>query len=169
MVYRRLSGHPGELGDFDWPVAPVDARLALLDIIDRRLVHLRACQGALRAGESILCHMLLYSSLALKLIDPREVFQIAVERPAGYCRAAALCRGISAAGAGLSCCVIVCVSRITREVCSSRGIWKDWSQRRAREFAGVPTYCVLHSDSRCSVARTSEKSTSDCLCLDGNV
>lgn len=72
-VSRLLPDHPGQPGDFGWPVTRRDALLALGDFIEHRLPAFGSHQDAMWTGQPYLNHSLLSSSLNLKLLNPREV------------------------------------------------------------------------------------------------
>ncbi len=78
-VAASFSDHPGSVENFDWPVTRADARLALEDFVAHRLASFGPYQDALWTGEPFLYHSVLASALNLKLLNPREVIEAAVE------------------------------------------------------------------------------------------
>jgi len=72
-VSRLLPDHPGQLGNFSWPVTRREALMALRDFIEHRLPAFGSHQDAMWTGQPYLNHSLLSSSLNLKLLNPREV------------------------------------------------------------------------------------------------
>jgi len=79
LVERRFAEHPGELANFDWPLTPTQAQQALRDFIQYRLPRFGDYQDAMWTDEPFLYHSLLSAALNLKLLDPREVVQKAVD------------------------------------------------------------------------------------------
>lgn len=77
LVERRLAGHPGELGNFDWPVTPEQAARALEDFITHRLVEFGRYQDAMWTDEPWLYHSRISAALNLKLLDPRAAVRAA--------------------------------------------------------------------------------------------
>jgi len=73
LVENRFAGHPGALDDFDWPVTPSDAELALDDFITHRLAQFGRWQDAMWTNEPWLFHSRLSAAMNLKLLDPRRV------------------------------------------------------------------------------------------------
>lgn len=77
LVDEQFADHPGSLGQFDWPVTPVQAERALADFVEHRLPHFGQYQDAMWAGEPYLYHSRLSAAMNLKLLDPRTVVQAA--------------------------------------------------------------------------------------------
>ena len=73
LVERRFPQHPGELGEFAWPVTLVDARATLEDFIAHRLHRFGEFQDALWTDEPWLYHSRISAVMNLKLLNPREV------------------------------------------------------------------------------------------------
>ncbi len=92
LVQRQLTGHPGRLDRFDWPVTPAEAGAALEDFIVHRLPLFGRYQDALWTGEPWLYHSRLSAALNLKLLDPRRVLAAAEAawRRAGHAPLAAV-------------------------------------------------------------------------------
>ncbi len=91
LVRVRFAEHPGELADFDWPVTPEMASAALDDFVRHRLPSFGRYQDALWPGEPWLFHSRLSVALNLKLIDPRNVIDAAVQAlHAGHAELAAV-------------------------------------------------------------------------------
>lgn len=78
-VERAFGDHPGSLESFAWPVTRSDALDALRRFVDERLAAFGPFQDALWSNEPFLWHSLLSTSLNLKLLDPREVIDAAVD------------------------------------------------------------------------------------------
>ena len=79
QVSEAFPDHPGSLANFGWPVTRADAKRALQDFVTHRLSSFGAYQDALWTGEPFLYHSALASALNLKLLNPREVIETAVE------------------------------------------------------------------------------------------
>ncbi len=77
LVEERLAKHPGQLGDFAWPVTRAQALVALRSFITERLADFGRYQDALWPNEPTLWHSLLSAALNLKLLRPREVVEAA--------------------------------------------------------------------------------------------
>ena len=77
LVEQRFPNHPGAAADFALPVTGEQARTALADFIANRLPSFGTFQDAMRAGEPVLFHALVSTSLNLGLLDPREICQAA--------------------------------------------------------------------------------------------
>lgn len=82
LVEDRLADNPGSLEHFDWPVNRKQARDALKDFIEYRLPQFGDFQDAMWQGDRVdpyLFHSRLSSAMNLKLLNPREVVEAAVE------------------------------------------------------------------------------------------
>ena len=77
MVNARFAEHPGDLGNFDWPVTAADATLALKDFIEHRLAGFGAWQDSMWTAEPWLFHSRLSAAMNLKLLNPRAVIAAA--------------------------------------------------------------------------------------------
>ncbi len=89
LVAQRFPDHPGSLKNFDWPVTPGEARVALRDFIEQRLPHFGEFQDAMwmrsetwfsdppPRAQAYLFHSRLSVALNLKLLDPRIVITAA--------------------------------------------------------------------------------------------
>lgn len=73
LVATRFKNHPGSLDHFDWPVTPEDARAALDDFLEHRLVNFGRYQDAMWTGEPWLWHSRLSQAMNMKLLDPRDL------------------------------------------------------------------------------------------------
>jgi len=78
-VERHFPGHPGSTENFRWPVTRRQAREALAAFVADRLPQFGRYQDAMWQDEPFLFHSLLSSSLNLKLLDPREAIDAAVD------------------------------------------------------------------------------------------
>ena len=78
-VAARFPGHPGALESFRWPVTPAAARAALAEFVAHRLPLFGRYQDAMWQGEPWLYHAGISAALNLKLLDPREAVNAAVE------------------------------------------------------------------------------------------
>lgn len=79
LVNDRFAEHPGSLDAFDWPVTVGDARRTLTDFVKHRLASFGDYQDAMWTDEPWLYHSRLSVAMNLKLLDPREVVQAAVD------------------------------------------------------------------------------------------
>lgn len=89
LVKVRFAEHPGSLAHFIWPVTREAALVFLKDFIAQKLAGFGEHQDAMWQAEATdlissdtqpyLWHSLLSTSLNLKLLNPREVIQAAVE------------------------------------------------------------------------------------------
>ena len=79
LVNTQLADNPGQLTSFGWPVTRDDALLALQGFITQRLPLFGHYQDAMWEGEVWLYHSHLACALNLKLLNPREVVQAAVD------------------------------------------------------------------------------------------
>jgi deoxyribodipyrimidine photolyase-related protein len=72
---------PGELtqGRLQWPVTHEQAREALRHFVDKHLPHFGPYEDAMWTGEPFVYHSLLSSSLNLKLLNPRECVEAALQ------------------------------------------------------------------------------------------
>lgn len=79
LVGERLGDLPGSLDAFSWPVTREQALAELRDFVRHRLRHFGDYQDAMVTGAPWLYHSLLSPAMNLKLLDPREIVQLAVE------------------------------------------------------------------------------------------
>lgn len=79
VVEHKLGDLPGSLEGFNWPVTREQAIAELHDFIRHRLRHFGDYQDAMVIGEPWMYHSLLSPAMNLKLLDPREIVQLAVE------------------------------------------------------------------------------------------
>ncbi|MEN0110086.1 MAG: cryptochrome/photolyase family protein [Planctomycetota bacterium] len=79
LVAERFADHPGELDEFDWPVTPADGKKALRDFVQHRLTSFGDYQDAMWTNEPWLYHSRISVALNLKLLDPRDAVQAAVD------------------------------------------------------------------------------------------
>lgn len=75
MVHQRYGDHPGDAADFNQPVTPDQAQIALDDFIRYRLPAFGTWQDAIWVGEPLLYHARLSTSLNLHLLDPRACLE----------------------------------------------------------------------------------------------
>lgn len=79
LVNGRFGSHPGSLETFDWPVTRRQAQQALEDFVAYRLSGFGKFQDAMWTDEPFLHHSLLSAAMNLKLLDPREAIDAAVD------------------------------------------------------------------------------------------
>lgn len=79
VVEQHFTGHPGGLAHFIWPVNREQALEALKAFMRDRMAYFGLYQDAMWTDEPLLYHSLLSSSLNLKLLNPREVIDAAVD------------------------------------------------------------------------------------------
>jgi len=79
LVETELPDAPGKLDRFDWPVTRAEAQRALASFTEKRLDRFGTYEDAMWAGEPVLYHSRLSSSLNLKLLRPAECVASAVE------------------------------------------------------------------------------------------
>jgi deoxyribodipyrimidine photolyase-related protein len=79
LVETRFADHPGSVHSFAWPVTRAQALAALQAFIAQRLPLFGKYEDAMWAGEAWLYHSHLSCALNLKLLNPREVVQAAVD------------------------------------------------------------------------------------------
>jgi deoxyribodipyrimidine photolyase-related protein len=79
LVNQRFAQHPGSVDSFAWPVTRAQALEALRMFIEQRLPLFGKYEDAMWAGQAWLYHSQLSCALNLKLLNPREVVQTAVQ------------------------------------------------------------------------------------------
>lgn len=79
LVRSTFAKAPGSLDHFGWPVTRDEALSALDDFITNRLPRFGDYQDAMVAGEKWMYHSLISPAINLKLLNPRECVQRAVE------------------------------------------------------------------------------------------
>lgn len=79
LVARRLGDLPGTLDAFTWPVTREQGVAELRDFVRHRLPAFGDYQDAMVTGAPWMYHALLSPAMNLKLLDPREIVQLAVE------------------------------------------------------------------------------------------
>ncbi|NND35783.1 MAG: cryptochrome/photolyase family protein, partial [Gammaproteobacteria bacterium] len=78
LVERTWPDASGRMEGFHWPVTRAQALRALHDFVDNRLANFGDYEDAMWAGEPVLYHSRLASSLNLKLLRPRECIDAAI-------------------------------------------------------------------------------------------
>jgi deoxyribodipyrimidine photolyase-related protein len=78
-VEECFSEHPGDLAGLDWPLTRRDALHALDDFVEYRLATFGPYQDAMWTDEPFLYHSGLAAAMNLKLLNPREVIDAAIE------------------------------------------------------------------------------------------
>lgn len=76
-IHQYLPSLAGHFGHFIWPITREQALESLNDFIEHRLALFGDFQDAMWIGQDWLYHSLLSSSLNLKLLNPREVIELA--------------------------------------------------------------------------------------------
>jgi len=79
LVERTWPDAPGRMDGFHWPVTRSEAQRALRDFVENRLQNFGTYEDAMWAGEPVLFHSRLSSSLNLKLLRPQECIDAALE------------------------------------------------------------------------------------------
>ncbi|MEW4530487.1 cryptochrome/photolyase family protein [Maioricimonas sp. JC845] len=79
LVQKRFGEHPGECNDFDLPVTHTQARTMLRDFVRRQLPLFGTYEDAMWTDEPFLHHSRLSAALNLKLLDPRDCVEMAVQ------------------------------------------------------------------------------------------
>jgi len=79
LVEQRFPEHPGSLDAFEWPVTKRQATYALKDFVKYRLRNFGPWEDAMWTGEPYVYHSRLSAALNLKLLDPRDCVEVAVE------------------------------------------------------------------------------------------
>jgi deoxyribodipyrimidine photolyase-related protein len=79
IVEERFKDHPGTLDSFDWPVSREEALEALDDFIKHRLPKFGTYEDAMWQEEALLYHSRLSALMNLKLLNPRECVNAAVD------------------------------------------------------------------------------------------
>lgn len=82
VVRSKLPNAPGadvSLDAFAWPVTRADARKALADFIKHRLPLFGPYEDAMWTNEPVVYHSALSSAINLKLLNPRECVQAAID------------------------------------------------------------------------------------------
>jgi deoxyribodipyrimidine photolyase-related protein len=79
LVERTWPDAPGRMDRFDWPVTREEALRALRDFAEHRLRGFGTYEDAMWAGEAVLYHSRLSSSLNLGLLRPHDCIQAALD------------------------------------------------------------------------------------------
>jgi deoxyribodipyrimidine photolyase-related protein len=79
LVSTRYPDAPGNLDDFRWPVTAKDAQRALNDFVTHRLRDFGQYEDAMWTGQPWLFHSQLSVPLNLKLLDPQDCVDAALE------------------------------------------------------------------------------------------
>lgn len=79
LVEDRFGDHPGEVDSFNLPVTPGQAKRMLSDFVKYHLTGFGKYEDAMWTDEPFLHHSRLSTSMNLKLLDPRECVDAAVE------------------------------------------------------------------------------------------
>lgn len=79
LAERRFAAHPGTLERFSLPVTREDALRLRDSFISDRLAHFGGYQDAMVMDEPFLAHSRLSAPLNVKLLNPREVIEPAIE------------------------------------------------------------------------------------------
>jgi deoxyribodipyrimidine photolyase-related protein len=79
LVQRTWPDAPGRMDGFHWPVTRKEALRALRDFVENRLHNFGTYEDAMWAGEPVLYHSRLSSSLNLKLLRPQECIDATLE------------------------------------------------------------------------------------------
>ena len=77
LVRERFGSHFGALDGFNLPVTAADAAVALDDFVSHRLAQFGDWQDAMKAGEPVLFHALVSTSLNTGLLEPLAVCEAA--------------------------------------------------------------------------------------------
>ncbi|MBE33974.1 MAG: cryptochrome/photolyase family protein [Opitutaceae bacterium] len=78
LVEDRFADHPGDLGEFSWPVTALQAQHALEDFVEHRLKYFGKYQDAMWENEPWLFHSRISAAMNLKLLNPRAAVDVAV-------------------------------------------------------------------------------------------
>ena len=78
-VQQQLPTLPGNIESFNWPVTRDQALEALDDFIANRLKFFGDHQDAMWTGQHTLYHSVISPAINLKLLNPREVYQAALD------------------------------------------------------------------------------------------